>query len=92
MLAIGFLKGLKIVIMLTIFLLLFVSISNMIHAFYNYIKGDKDKGIVWWTLKSTLLCLFVYFLYDSYLLIRLLSFASVLSLVVIIFVNLKSKH
>lgn len=92
MLAIGFVKGPQVVIMLTIFLLSFASCCYMILAVYNYIKGVRDKGLVWWTLISILLCVLVYFLYDSYLLIRILSFATVISLVMIIYINLISKN
>lgn len=89
--AIGFVKGPQFVIMLTIFLLSFASCCYMLLAFYNYIKGVRDSGIVWWTLISILLCLLIYFLYDAYFLIRILSFATVISLVVIIYTNLTSE-
>jgi hypothetical protein len=92
MIAIGFVKGTQVVIMLTIFLLSFASCCYMILAIYKYIKGVRDKGIVWWTFISILLCVLVYFIYDSFLLIRILSFAIVISLVMIIYTNLTSKN
>ncbi len=92
MLAIGFIKGTQVVIMLSLFLITFTSFSYMILAIYNYFKGRRDRGLVWWTLISILLSGLVYFVYDSYLLIRILSLAIVISLVMIVYSNLTTKN
>lgn len=90
--AIGFVKGISVVVMLALFLLLFASYCYTIVAVYNLFRGLKEKGIIILCLLTAILTAIVYYLYDISFLIKVISFASVISIIMIVLANSKPKN
>lgn len=90
--AIGFVKGISVVVMLALFLLLFASYCYTIVTVYNLFRGLKEKGIIILCLLSAILTAIVYYLYDISFLIKVISLASVISIIMIVLANSKPKN
>lgn len=90
--AIGFVKGINVVVMLTLFLSLFASYSYTIVAFYNLFRGLKERGIILLCLFSTVLTVVIYYLYDIYFLFKIISLASVISILMVVLAITRTKN
>ena len=87
----GMIKGFNVVIISIFFLALFATTCYSIVGIYNLIRGEKGKGLIWWSLLSILLGVVVKFKYDTQLLLKIVTMACIISVIIIVYINTSSK-